>query len=78
MKAVAKLNGKLEQLIYQKRMEIENGAYSNTPENEKDLVALMLEAEKRGEGLTNDLELRVSTLSFSKIKHEIPNVVLLA
>ncbi|EIE80372.1 hypothetical protein RO3G_05077 [Rhizopus delemar RA 99-880] len=70
LKAVAKLNGKLEQLIHQKRMEIENGAYSNTPENEKDLVALMLEAEKRGEGLTNDLELRHNIAGFFLAGHD--------
>ncbi|KAG1456491.1 hypothetical protein G6F46_010258 [Rhizopus delemar] len=58
MKAVIKLNGKMDQMIKQKHTEVLSGAYSDIPENEKDLVVLMLEAERRGEGITNDLQLR--------------------
>lgn len=59
MKAVIKLNGKIHQMVKQKRTEVMSGAYSDIPENEKDLVVLMLEAERRGEGITSDLQLRV-------------------
>ncbi|EIE82237.1 hypothetical protein RO3G_06942 [Rhizopus delemar RA 99-880] len=52
MKAVIKLNGKMDQMIKQKHTEVLSGAYSDIPENEKDLVVLMLEAERRGHDTT--------------------------
>lgn len=60
-KSVDKLNGLMMDLIKEKRAKLlETMAQGDIPENEKDLLTLMLEAEQRGEGTTNDEELRVS------------------
>jgi cholesterol 24(S)-hydroxylase len=59
--SVDKLNGLMRDMIKEKRIKLlETQAQDDTPENEKDLLTLMLEAEQRGEGTTNDEELRVS------------------
>ncbi|RCI02684.1 cytochrome P450-dit2 [Rhizopus stolonifer] len=56
--AVAKLSQKLDEIAQQKRKEVKQGLYANKPENEKDLVTLMLEAEEMGEAVTSNTELR--------------------
>ncbi|KAG1139377.1 hypothetical protein G6F38_009877 [Rhizopus arrhizus] len=43
--AVVKLNAKFDRLIDKKREELQNGIFSNKPDNEKDLVTLMLEED---------------------------------
>ncbi|KAG1519148.1 hypothetical protein G6F52_008901 [Rhizopus delemar] len=43
--AVVKLNAKFDQLIDKKREKLRNGIFSNKPDNEKDLVTLMLEED---------------------------------
>ncbi|KAG1222761.1 hypothetical protein G6F35_005083 [Rhizopus arrhizus] len=43
--AVAKLNAKFDRVISKKREELQNGIFSNKPDNEKDLVTLMLEED---------------------------------
>ncbi|KAG1046989.1 hypothetical protein G6F43_010543 [Rhizopus delemar] len=56
--AVAKLNAKFDRLIDKKREELQNGVFSNKPDNEKDLVTLMLEAGMQEDiSITNE-ELR--------------------
>lgn len=59
MDAVSRLNAKLAQLAEQKRKEVQEGLHADKPENEKDLVTLMLEAEQANEAI-KDEELRVS------------------
>lgn len=58
--ALAKLNAKFDEIVRQRRAELESGALDNVPENEKDLITLMLEAEKRGEAIVTEEQLRVS------------------
>lgn len=58
--AVIKLNKKFDQLTEQKRANIRNGIFSQKPDNEKDLLTLMLEGEKDGQALISNEELRVS------------------
>lgn len=41
-------------------MEIKSGAFADVPNNEKDLLTLMLEAEEKGDVWTSEDELRVS------------------
>ncbi|KAG1539620.1 hypothetical protein G6F47_012519 [Rhizopus delemar] len=56
--AVVKLNAKFDRLIEKKREELQNGIFSNKPDNEKDLVTLMLEAGMQEDiSITNE-ELR--------------------
>ncbi|KAG0804398.1 hypothetical protein G6F20_012732 [Rhizopus arrhizus] len=56
--AVAKLNAKFDRVISKKREELQNGIFSNKPDNEKDLVTLMLEAGMQEDiSITNE-ELR--------------------
>ncbi|KAL4211439.1 cytochrome P450 [Rhizopus microsporus] len=56
--ALAKLNAKFDEIVRQRRAELESGALDNVPENEKDLITLMLEAEKRGEAIVTEEQLR--------------------
>lgn len=58
--AIDKLNGLLMDMAKQKREQLQTSVDTLTPENEKDLLTLMLEAELRGEGSASDEELRVS------------------
>ncbi|KAG1140684.1 hypothetical protein G6F37_011545 [Rhizopus arrhizus] len=56
--AVVKLNAKFDRIISKKREELQNGIFSNKPDNEKDLVTLMLEAGMQEDiSITNE-ELR--------------------
>ena len=48
------------EIAQQKRMEIKSGVYADVPDNEKDLLTLMLEAEEKGGVWTSEDELRVS------------------
>ncbi|CEG84436.1 hypothetical protein RMATCC62417_18239 [Rhizopus microsporus] len=56
--ALARLNAKFDELARQRRAELEHGSLDNVPENEKDLLTLMLEAEKRGEAIATEEQLR--------------------
>lgn len=53
----------LDDIIVIKREMLNNSNYQNQSlnENEKDLLTLMIESEKRGEGIMSNEELRVST-----------------
>lgn len=66
-KAVVKLNEKFDQLVSTKRQELQNGRFSNKPDNEKDLLTLMLEAELQGEALETSEQLRVISWHRRKI-----------
>lgn len=50
----------LDRLTEKRRSDILAGANSGVPENEKDLLTLMIEADIREEGDTSTEELRVS------------------
>jgi hypothetical protein len=65
--AVVKLNAKFDRLIDKKREELQNGIFSNKPDNEKDLVTLMLEEDIL---ITNE-ELRVMYIIFNAIKRTL-------
>ena len=65
--AVVKLNAKFDRLIDKKREELQNGIFSNKPDNEKDLVTLMLEEDI---SITNE-ELRVMYIIFYAIKRTL-------
>ena len=65
--AVAKLNAKFDRVISKKREELQNGIFSNKPDNEKDLVTLMLEEDI---SITNE-ELRVMYIIFYAIKRTL-------
>lgn len=65
--AIDKLNGLLMDMAKQKREQLQASLDSSTPENEKDLLTLMLEAELRGEGSASDEELRVSINVFRAV-----------
>ncbi|KAG1046568.1 hypothetical protein G6F43_010951 [Rhizopus delemar] len=70
--AVAKLNAKFDQVISKKREELQNGICSNKPDNEKDLVTLMLEAGMQEDiSITNE-ELRRAQ---QKLREEIINIL---
>ncbi|KAG1607299.1 hypothetical protein G6F46_012396 [Rhizopus delemar] len=56
--AVAKINAKFDQVISKKREELQNGICSNKPDNEKDLVTLMLEAGMQEDVSITNEELR--------------------
>ncbi|KAG1179932.1 hypothetical protein G6F36_010479 [Rhizopus arrhizus] len=56
--AVAKINAKFDQVISKKREELQNGIFSNKPDNEKDLVTLMLEAGMQEDVSITNEELR--------------------
>ena len=58
--ATRKLGEKFLEIAQQKRMEIKSGVYADVPDNEKDLLTLMLEAEEKGGVWTSEDELRVS------------------
>jgi len=69
--AVAKLNAKFDRVISKKREELQNGIFSNKPDNEKDLVTLMLEAGMQEDiSITNE-ELRVIYIIFIVIKRTL-------
>ncbi|KAL4211876.1 cytochrome P450 [Rhizopus microsporus] len=55
-KAVNNLNKLFDQLVKEKRLEVQNGVHVNKPQDEKDLLTLMLEAKQRGEAMTTDME----------------------
>lgn len=59
-RATEKFNGMLDALTNKRRQDIENGLKSGIPENEKDLLTLMIEADIREDGNTSTEELRVS------------------
>lgn len=59
VKAVNNLNKLFDQLVKEKRLEVQSGVHANKPQDEKDLLTLMLEAEQRGEAMTTDMEMRV-------------------
>ncbi|KAG1050371.1 hypothetical protein G6F43_007348 [Rhizopus delemar] len=69
-KAVVKLNEKFDQLVSTKRQELQNGRFSNKPDNEKDLLTLMLEAELQGEALETSEQLRHNIAVFFLAGHE--------
>ncbi|RCH98259.1 cytochrome P450-dit2 [Rhizopus azygosporus] len=56
--ATRKLGEKFLEIAQQKRMEIKSGVYADVPDNEKDLLTLMLEAEEKGGVWTSEDELR--------------------
>ncbi|KAG1146698.1 hypothetical protein G6F37_011919 [Rhizopus arrhizus] len=56
--AVAKLNANFDRVISKKREELQNGIFSNKPDNEKDLVTLMLEAGMQEDISISNEELR--------------------
>jgi cytochrome P450 len=62
MAATAKFNGMIEDLITRKRDEIRSNKAEDIPDNEKDLLRLMIEADDRGEGFTSVEELRVCNI----------------
>ncbi|CAO3661351.1 unnamed protein product [Rhizopus stolonifer] len=68
--AVIKLNKKFDQLTEQKRANIRNGIFSQKPDNEKDLLTLMLEGEKDGQALISDEELRHNMAVFFVAGHD--------
>ncbi|KAI9279778.1 cytochrome P450 [Sporodiniella umbellata] len=69
MNAVTRMNAKLAQLIEEKRQEVIKGIHANKPENEKDLVTLMLEAEQANERI-KDEELRHNVAGFFLAGHD--------
>lgn len=69
MDAVSRLNAKLAQLAEQKRKEVQEGLHADKPENEKDLVTLMLEAEQANEAI-KDEELRHNIAGFFLAGHD--------
>ncbi|CEG78030.1 hypothetical protein RMATCC62417_12694 [Rhizopus microsporus] len=56
--ATRKLGEKFLEIAQRKRMEIRSGSYADVPDNEKDLLTLMLEAEEKGDTWTSEDELR--------------------
>ncbi|CEJ05050.1 hypothetical protein RMCBS344292_18998 [Rhizopus microsporus] len=70
LEAIKKLNGMLEAMIKQKRQEVQSNAQAHAPENEKDLLTLMLEAQQRGEGLATDEELKHNVSGFFLAGHD--------
>ncbi|SAL99978.1 hypothetical protein [Absidia glauca] len=68
--AIDKLNGLLMDMAKQKREQLQASVDSLTPENEKDLLTLMLEAELRGEGSASDEELQGNLALFFFAGHD--------
>lgn len=62
MDANTKFNGMLDDLTNKKRQEILGGKNKGVPENEKDLLTLMIEADIREGGEASTEQLRVSYL----------------
>lgn len=60
-KSLDYINNKFDEIAQQKRELIQKGVTSNTPESEKNLLTLMLEAEQRGEAMVDPIELRVNS-----------------
>lgn len=58
-KATIKFTQMLDELADKKRKEILAGSNSDIPENEKDLLTLMIEADIRDKGTISNQELRV-------------------
>lgn len=59
----------LSEVIKKKRKDIANNVHNDSlPENEKDVLTLLIEAEQRGEGGLTDEELRVSIIHAKKKK----------
>lgn len=63
-KELDKFFNMLDGIIVFKREQLNDSNYQNESlnENEKDLLTLMIESEKRGEGIMTNVELRVGTL----------------
>ncbi|KAI8339869.1 cytochrome P450 [Chlamydoabsidia padenii] len=68
--SVTKLNALFMEMIKEKRAKARVAIDHDTPESEKDLLTLMLEAELRGEGTTNDEQLRSNMAVFFLAGHE--------
>ncbi|KAI9256689.1 cytochrome P450 [Sporodiniella umbellata] len=64
------LQDRLKEASDQKRVDLKNGTYKNTPENEKDLVTLMLEADMKGEGIISDESIQHNIAAFFLAGHE--------
>ncbi|KAG1442292.1 hypothetical protein G6F56_011125 [Rhizopus delemar] len=62
--ALDKLNNKFDELAKEKRALLYSGVASDTPEHEKNLLTLMLEAEQRGEAMVTPVELRQNIAVF--------------
>ncbi|KAI8079521.1 cytochrome P450 [Gilbertella persicaria] len=62
----------LNAMIVHKREQIENGDLQNKDleENEKDLLTLMIESEKRGEGILSNQELQTNICLFFLAGHD--------
>ncbi|CEG64798.1 hypothetical protein RMATCC62417_01710 [Rhizopus microsporus] len=69
-KAVNNLNKLFDKLVKEKRLEVQNGVHVNKPQDEKDLLTLMLEAEQKGEAMTTDMEMRHNVAVFFLAGHE--------
>ncbi|CEJ00224.1 hypothetical protein RMCBS344292_14286 [Rhizopus microsporus] len=69
-KAVNNLNKLFDQLVKEKRLEVQNGVHVNKPQDEKDLLTLMLEAKQRGEAMTTDMEMGHNVVVFFLAGHE--------
>jgi hypothetical protein len=74
LKATAEFNSMIDNLINKRRQEILSGVKSDTPENEKDLLTLMIEADLREGTETSTLELRVSQ-TISKSHHRMLTII---
>jgi cytochrome P450 len=60
IKATAEFNSMIDELAKKRRQEILSGERSDIPDNEKDLLTLMIEADLREGTKTSTLELRVT------------------
>lgn len=68
IKASIKFNSMLDDLTNKRRQEILEGEKKSTPESEKDLLTLMIEADMREGGDASTEELRVSAVLSFRVK----------
>ncbi|CAO3697771.1 unnamed protein product [Rhizopus stolonifer] len=75
-KSLEYINNKFDEIAQKKRELIRKGVTSNTPESEKNLLTLMLEAEQRGEVMVDPIELRQNIAVFFLAGHETTSIAL--
>ncbi|KAG2236257.1 cytochrome P450 [Thamnidium elegans] len=69
-RATDKFNDMIDALTNKRRQDIENGLKNGIPENEKDLLTLMIEADMREDGNTSTEELRHNIALFFLAGHD--------